>query len=595
MSIYNFPDDLRKAYESMAMPLAFYEEGETGDFIPLLVTDGFCEMMGLNREQLIKHLEGSAFEKIHPDDIGKLLQAVTAFVNRTGGYDVIYRSKYTIGDDYHYVHCKGVRQVMPGGKELMVVSYLDLSSCVDETEKLTQDYTLFKEDRFYTDPLTGFPNLNYLAQFADEWVNTLRIHGKTPVLLYTDVIAMQSYNNQYGYGKGNELLIQIAKKLHETFPDALLVRGANDHFILIDTFDSQKNIREKIVTADNRIRQEAEGNTTGIKAGVYIYEDGKKSVEAMDHARNAMKWIENDLNRVCHFYSHVAEDTIWNQQYIIENFDRALVEGWIKVYYQGIARINTGKGSALEALARWVDPIRGILSPGEFIPVLEKYHLMHKLDFFMAEQVCREIPVRCAHGLPLIPVSVNFSAQDFDYTDVPAVLDEIYNRHCGDIHTDMKYLIVEITEENMAKGTDQFHEQLRQLRKNGFHLWLDDFGSGYSSLNVFSHFDVDLIKFDMNLLRNLDDHNGVNRRIMRAMTEIARDLGIRTLSEGMESEEQREFLQEIGCDFAQGYLFHRPEPLDSILYRLSMGQKARPCETPDERAHFSENHGSVAE
>jgi diguanylate cyclase (GGDEF)-like protein len=587
MSGYIFPDELRKAYESMTMPLAFYEEGENGAFIPLLVTDGFCEMMELDHEQLIDHLKGSAFEKVHPDDIGKLLQAVTGFVNRTGGYDVIYRSKYMLRDEYHYVHCKGVRQIMPDGTELMVVSYLDLSTCVDETEKLTQDYMLFKEDHFYSDPLTGLPNQNYLTKFADEWVNTLHIHGKTPALIFTDVIAMQSYNNQYGYEKGNELLIQIAEKLKASFPDALVLRGTNDHFIVIDAFDSQKEINDRVITTDNAIRQEAEGNTPGIKAGACVYEKGMKSVEALDHARNAMKWLGNDLNRVCHFYSHLAEDAIWNQQYIIENFDKALTMGWIKIYYQGIARIETGKGAALEALARWIDPVRGILSPKEFIPVLKKYHLMHKLDLFMAEQVCREIIIRKENGLPLIPVSVNFSAQDFDYEDIPARLNEIYDHYCPDLSPDMKYLIIEITEQDIAKATDRFHEQLRKLRKNGFHLWLDDFGSGYSSLNVLGHYDVDLIKFDMDLLKNLQDHNGANRRIMKAMTELAKELGIRTLAEGMETDEQRLFLHEIGCELAQGYLFHRPEPLDAILYRIKSRQKVRPCETAEERTEFN--------
>ena len=126
-------------------------------------------------------------------------------------------------------------------------------------------------------------------------------------------------------------------------------------------------------------------------------------------------------------------------------------------------------------------------------------------------------------------------------------------------------------------------QQIQQLRRNGFHIWLDDFGSGYSSLNTLSRFDVDLIKFDMELLRNLDDHRGVNRRIMKAMVDIVRPLRIHTLAEGMETEDQRAFLEEIGCELAQGYLFHRPEPLDAILYRLNDGQKPRPCETVEER------------
>ncbi|MBQ9739575.1 MAG: EAL domain-containing protein, partial [Kiritimatiellae bacterium] len=118
---------------------------------------------------------------------------------------------------------------------------------------------------------------------------------------------------------------------------------------------------------------------------------------------------------------------------------------------------------------------------------------------------------------------VNCAAQDFDYVDVPEQLERIYEKYCPELYPEKKYLVVEITEQDMAQATDKFYEQLQRLKKKGFRLWLDDFGSGYSSLNVFSRFDVDLIKFDMDLLRKLDDRNGVNRKIMKAMTEIARD------------------------------------------------------------------------
>lgn len=305
--MYNFFEELKSAYESMSTPLAFYQF-ENDQLVPLLVSDGFCEMMGLNHEQLIDHLFHSTFEKIHPDDTGKITAAVSAFIRKEGPYDLIYRSHYGISDDYHYVHSYGTWQTMPDGTELMCVLYLDLEHCIDETQKLTADYKLFQEDHFYTDRVTGLPNLNYMNQFADERVNTLRIHSKTPVLIYADVISMQYYNNQYGFSKGNELLKLIAETLHEIFPDALVMKGSDDHFILIDAFESEKQTEEKIVTADNIIQKNAEGNTTGIKAGACVYQADMTSIEAMDNARDAIKWLGNDLNRVCHFYTHVAED-----------------------------------------------------------------------------------------------------------------------------------------------------------------------------------------------------------------------------------------------------------------------------------------------
>ena len=584
--MYQFSEDLRKHYESMLTPLAYYALRD-GRMVPLLVSDGLCEMVGLERGKLLELLSHGRLELLHPEDAGKTVDALQAFLRKQSVYDQICRTRYAHGEIYHYVHSYGTWQRMQDGTELACILYLDMARCMDETNRLSEDGKLFRKDLFYTDTLTGAPNLNYLVQFADERINALRRQGKTPVLIYTDVISMQFYNSQYGFEEGNKLLCQVAEKLKAAFPKALLIRGADDHFVLIDAFESERQIEEALCAADEDIQKCAEGNTSGIKAGACVFREHMTTTVAMDHARDAIKWLGNDLNRVCHFYTQVAEDHEWNQRYIIDSFDRALKEGWIKVYYQGISRTKTGKSTAFEALARWVDPVRGVLSPGAFIPALEKYHLLHRLDLFMAEQVCRDMPLREKQGLPVLPVTVNFSAQDFDYEDIPARLNQIYNLFCPELHPEKKYLIVEITEQDMAKGKERFHEQLRRLRELGFRVWLDDFGSGYSSLNAFSRFEVDLIKFDMELLQNLDGHNGANRRIMNAMVQVARELGIHTLAEGLETERQRAFLQEIGCELAQGYLYHRPEPLEKTLVRLRADAGPESFETPDEREQLS--------
>ena len=475
---------------------------------------------------------------------------------------------------------------MPDGAELAVLTFSDVTESREKVVKLTMDYQMFQSDRFYNDPLTGLPNLNYLHEYADERVHALRAKEKTPMLYYMDVNFMQSYNSRYGFAKGDELLLLVKDELKREFPDALIARGADDHFILISSFEGIEASAEHLSQVNRRIKQNAFGNTSGIQAGIFVYEEGANTAEAIDHARNALKSIKSDLNEICRFYSHEDDVLYWSQRYIVESFDRAIRNGWIKVYYQGIMRLESGKGAALEALARWIDPNRGIISPEEFIPVLEKYHLLFKLDLYMMEQVCREIPVRVNAGLPLLPVSMNFSAQDFDYIDIPSALNELYDRYDMGRYCPREYFIVEITEHDMATATERFHEQLHALRRDGYKLWLDDFGSGYSSLNVFSSFDVGLIKFDMNLLRNLDAHNGANRRIIKAMIGVARELGIHTLVEGLETESQRLFLQEIGCELVQGFRFHRPEPLDSILYRRQSGKKPGPCETAEERALY---------
>ena len=552
--MYVFSDEMRKTCEAMPMACAYVQCAE-GKAVPLLVSDGFCHLSGMDREQSMKWLAD-----VLPD----------ALCPESGGDSPL---DLLLPGDGRRIRVLGRLQTMPDGTELVLLE----CSCF-QTDPVSGP-----EDQFYRDTLTGLPNLNYLNRYAGEKLSDLKAQGSISQVIYIDVISMQFYNSQYGYVKGNELLCLAARSLREVFPEGLIIRGAEDHFIVMDAFESRERTEAQLTRVNREIRRRAEGETTGIRAGICIGEEGIRNEELLDRARNALKWIGNDLNQVCSFHTEEAEEAHRNRQYVRENFDRALENGWIRVYYQGIARTDTGKSTALEALARWADPDRGLLSPAVFIPVLEEYHLLHRLDLFMAEQVCRDMLLREERGLPILPVTVNFSAQDFDYADIPERLSGIYSRYCPDLHPEKKYLIVEITEQDMARATDRFHDQLRQLREMGFRIWLDDFGSGYSSLNVFSRLDVNLIKFDMDLLRDLDSHNGANRRIMHAMVQIARELGIHTLAEGLETEQQRAFLQEIGCELAQGFYFHRPEPLAETLRRMEEGQTLRPFESPEER------------
>ena len=321
------------------------------------------------------------------------------------------------------------------------------------------------------------------------------------------------------------------------------------------------------------IRSKAGGNTFGIRAGICPVEDSDTPSRALDHAKYAMKSINNDMNREVVFFSPDQNRLYLQERYILENLNKAIQNGWIKVFYHALYRIETEKEAAFEGLARWIDPVHGVITPGQFIPPLQKYHQLHKLDLAVFEQVCREVWVRHENDLPLVPVSVNFSWQDFDYEDIVAKMNELYEQyHLADL-VDKSYFIVEITEQDLAVETERVREQLKQIRENGYRVWLDDFGSGYSAINVFSRFDFDLIKYDMELMRHLDDKGGVNRVILEELVHLAKRFGLHTLTEGVETKEQLAFLEEIGCELAQGFYFHKPESLDETLARIRSGQR----------------------
>ncbi len=425
----------------------------------MLVSDGYCGLLGCTREQMMEEQERSKMDRVHPKDAGPMAQALSRFWKKEAGYDVLYRVKCA-DNRYHRIHSVACWWYAEDGTELILAVYLDLRKWAKEMKKLRDDYHLSQQDIFYLDPLTSLPNINYLNRFADERVSRIRTHGGTPVLIYSDTHSMQFYNNQYGFSRGNELLKTIAEELQAAFPDGLVMRGADDHFVVIDTFPGRAELEERILAANRKIRGRAYGNTSGIQAGIALFEEESAIGEVMDHARQTVKLIRDDLNKVVSWYSEGVDEEYWNQRYIVENFERAMEEGWIKIYYQCIARAETGKAAALEALARWVDPVRGMIPPGEFIPVLRRYHLLYKLDLYMTEQVCREIPIRAENGLQLLPVSINFAAQDFDNVDVPNRINELYeqyeiSRYCG-----REYFVIEITEQDIASTTDRFRAQL---------------------------------------------------------------------------------------------------------------------------------------
>ena len=367
--MYIFSDEVRQAYEQLPIPFVI-DQLIDGKVIPLLISDGFCKLVEMDRDKAAEWFVDGQFERIHPDDVGKVAHVSEEFINHRSGYNVIFRSRHK--DGYHYIHAVGGWMTMPDGTELAALTYTDVSGSRDAISAATKEYGLFQQDLFFTDPVTGLPNVNYLHKYSNEKVHSMRVQGLKPALIYSDINFMQSYNNQYGFAKGDDLLRLVASVFMDVFPDALVTRGAEDHFIVITPMSDRKQLGASIDEANRKIKTEAYGNTTGIHAGICEYEDDMPTADALDLARRAFKRMGTNLNTAWRFFSREDDNLYWSRRYIIENFNKALENGWFKVYYQGIASVESRKEVALEALARWVDPIRGIISPKEFIPALEE-------------------------------------------------------------------------------------------------------------------------------------------------------------------------------------------------------------------------------
>ena len=267
------------------------------------------------------------------------------------------------------------------------------------------------------------------------------------------------------------------------------------------------------------------------------------------------------------------------RQYILDNFDSALENGRIQVYYQPVIRTISGQLCSFEALARWVDPERGLLSPDAFIPVLEEAGRIHELDGYVIGEVCRRIRLTVERGETPIPVSVNLSRLDFLLCDIFSVVD----RHVSAYQVPHDFLYIEITESVMAEQEGLMHTVVDRFHEAGYQVWMDDFGSGYSSLNMLKDYPFDELKMDM---RFLSSFNQRSLRILTSVIQMAKEIDIHTLVEGVETEEQFVYLRNIGCEKVQGFFFGRPLPFDEAIAQL----KARniPIEPPRDRKYYDD-------
>ncbi len=251
-------------------------------------------------------------------------------------------------------------------------------------------------------------------------------------------------------------------------------------------------------------------------------------------------------------------DKIDFEKYIVRNIDRAVNEGWIQAYYQPVIRTLTGELCGMEALARWVDPIYGLLPPIKFIAPLEKSNQIHKLDCYILELVCRNIQRIVQQGGSPVPVSFNLSRLDFMLCDMATIVEHMVNRY--GLSRDM--LHIEITESMIGHDPEFMHLQVETFHKLGYQVWMDDFGSEYSSLNILKDFNFDELKIDMKFM---SDFSMRSRKIVSAVVDMAKEINMQTLAEGVETREHFEFLRSIGCVKAQGYYFGRPMPYDESI------------------------------
>lgn len=414
------------------------------------------------------------------------------------------------------------------------------------------------------DDLTGIHNIFYFNQETEKMLKDPGIDISKKIFLFLNVENFKTYNDQFGYQAGNDYLTSLAHLICDAFPNDIVARQSDDHFAV---FTDDEKIREKTELVRKSVRANESEVYLELKVGACRPKDRDTDPRvAIDCARYACSLIKNKFGENYKEYSDEVDNEFHKRQYIVNHIDRAVQDGNIKVYYQPVVWADSKELCGFEALARWLDPTYGFLSPGVFIPVLEEYRQIHKLDACVFEQVCRDMREAMDNGDVVLPVSLNFSRLDFELMDAVGLLEDLVSRY--DIPRD--YLHVEITESALTENMGVLEEAMKRIKKDGFAIWLDDFGAGYSSFNVLKDFDFDVLKIDMTFLKGFEK-NEKSPVILNAIIKLADSIGMLSLTEGVETEEAAEFLRKAGCGRLQGYLYGKPMPGEDIRKMMADG------------------------
>ena len=415
-----------------------------------------------------------------------------------------------------------------------------------------------------SDEVTGIANMHYFRSQALEKMHDKNVDISSLIFLFLDIENFKILNEKYGFWEGNAFLKKFADMTNLVFKDSLVAHFSNDNFVVLTKNEA---VQEKLQTIRRNLLSMNYDIKLGLKVGGYKPQDREcLPLMACDRARYACYTIKKHYNHDYCEYDNTMASNFQKKQYIINNIDEAIKKEYIKVYYQPVVNAASGKLCGLEALARWDDPKYGFLSPADFIQTLEEYYQIYKLDMYVVEKVCRNFVYAKENGLPLIPVSLNFSRRDFDSLNIAEDVEAFLNKY----DVDKNLIHIEVTESTLSENDEKLKEILRRFRNDGYALWLDDFGAGYSGLNVLKEYDFDMMKIDMKFLSGFSG-NAKARHILKNIITMAKALNMSTLTEGVETEEAYQFLRENGCEQIQGYLFGRPMPDSELYEKLKAG------------------------
>lgn len=421
------------------------------------------------------------------------------------------------------------------------------------------------------DPVTGIYSKVKFYQSVKQLVS--EVSNETFAFVRLDIDRFKMINNFYGINEGNRVLMAMAeelKRISTTYDNFIYGRIENDVFAIcmphkeeaIDLVVNALQIKLKRLNKDFNIK---------ISCGVYIITDRNMDVyEMYDRAFLAARSCKGRYVQNIVYYDESMIENMRKEQFIVNEVNRAIEEEQFEVFLQPKVNLVTELSYGAEALVRWKHPDRGMIAPNDFIPVYEKNGIIGRLDQYMWRHVCAILRRWLDEGKNPNPISVNVSRVN------------IYNPHLVTILKNLtteysippSLLNLELTESAFMEDQELVMKKMSDLHRLGFKIMMDDFGSGYSSLNVLKDMEVDYLKVDMKFLQQINEDNGKGEKVLVSVIRMAKLLHMPSIVEGVETAEQVEFLKCIGAEYAQGYYFARPMPVKEYEAFLE-GEKIR--------------------
>lgn len=431
----------------------------------------------------------------------------------------------------------------------------------------------------YTDDVTGYGNFNNFKQCCNRLIKN-NLHLNYAVVAF-DINQFKVINDIYGHDIGNTVLRHIAKVLSTLVSEKeCFARNGADNFSLLLVYNEDTDIIYRLQAISSQVSAFIDGYIIGLSYGICRVTEPNPEISLLcDRASIAKSSIKNSIGVNYAFFNKSRRNELIREKEIENLMEGALANKEFLCYLQPQFRLDNDEIFGAEALVRWNKPGKGLISPGEFIPVFEKNGFIKKLDYYMFEQVCillnkwkRTHP----NFFPLI-ISVNLSRL---HLSTPTLCQDL-------LAITKKYLVdpsnieIELTESAVFEDSARMIEVMRSLKSLGFILAIDDFGSGYSSLNTLKDIPADVLKLDKGFLEQ-SVNNKRGSHIITSLIEMAKSMGIMTIAEGVENSHHVRFLRQAGCDVAQGFYYSKPLPpelFEEQLSSLSLGKTNLPSFT----------------